>query len=128
LNLNSYQDFSSGDAQQRTDLNIAVSKTFLDNRLTVTAGKNFGIEGQDAGSKTVQQNSSSFPDITLNYKLSRDGKYAIRAYRKDQFEVTVDGYVVETGVAFVVTFDYDKFKELFKKKKKRVKKVTVENE
>ncbi len=128
LNLNSYQDFSSGDAQQKTDLNVAISKSFLDNRLTVTAGKNFGIEGKDAGAKAVQQNSSSFPDITLNYKLSRDGKYAIRAYRKDQFEVTVDGYVVETGVAFVVTFDYDKFKELFKKKKKRVKKVTVKNE
>lgn len=128
LNLNSYQNFSSGDAQQRTDLNIAVTKSFLDNRLTVTAGKNFGVEGQDAGAKTVQQNSSSFPDITLNYKLSRDGKYAIRAFRKDQFEVTVDGYVVETGVAFVVTFDYDKFNELFKKKKKRTKKVTVENE
>ncbi len=128
LNLNSYQNFSTGDAQQRTDLNIAVTKSFLDNRLTVTAGKNFGVEGQDAGAKTVQQNSSSFPDITLNYKLSRDGKYAIRAFRKDQFEVTVDGYVVETGVAFVVTFDYDKFNELFKKKKKRTKKITVENE
>ena len=128
LNLNSYQDFSSGDAQQKTDLNVAISKSFLDNRLTVTAGKNFGIEGKDAGAKAVQQNSSSFPDITLNYKLSRDGKYAIRAYRKDQFEVTVDGYVVETGVAFVVTFDYDKFKELFKKKKKRTKKISVENE
>ena len=123
LNLNSYQDFSSGDAQQRTELNVAVSKSFLDNRLTVTAGKNFGIEGQDAGAKTVQQNSNSFPDITLNYKLSRDGKYAIRAYRKDQFEVTVDGYVVETGVAFVVTFDYDKFKELFKKKRRDKKKL-----
>lgn len=128
LNLNSYQDFSSGDAQQRTDLNIAVSKSFLDNRLTVTAGKNFGIEGQDAGSKAVQQNSSSFPDITLNYKLSSDGKYAIRAYRKDQFEVTVDGYVVETGVAFVVTFNYDKFKELFKKKKKNNKKSSDKND
>ncbi len=128
LNLNSYQDFSSGHAQQKTDLNVAISKSFLDNRLTVTAGKNFGIEGKDAGAKAVQQNSSSFPDITLNYKLSRDGKYAIRAYRKDQFEVTVDGYVVETGVAFVITFDYDKFKELFKKKEKRTKKVTVENE
>lgn len=128
MNLNSYQYFSTGDAQQKTDLNIAVSKSFLDNRLTVTAGKNFGIEGQDAGAKSVQQNSNSFPDITLNYKLSQDGRYAIRAYRKDQFEVTVDGYVVETGVAFVVTFDYDRFKELFNKKHNKTPKIRIENE
>ena len=69
--------------------------------------------------KQWEQNNNSIPDITLNYKLSKDGKYVLRAYRKDQFEVTVDGYVVETGVAFIVTFDYDKFKELFKKKNKK---------
>ncbi|UEG50887.1 translocation/assembly module TamB domain-containing protein [Ferruginibacter lapsinanis] len=122
LNLNSYQDFSNGTAQQKTDLNVAVSKNFLNNRLTVTAGKNFGIEGKGEGAKTVQQNTSSFPDLTLNYKLSRDGKYMLKAYKKEQYEVTVDGYVVETGVAFVITLEYDKFKELFHKKKKRTKK------
>ncbi len=129
LNLKSYQDFSTGDAQQKTDLNVAITKSFLDNRLSITAGKNFGVEGQDAAAKTVQQNNNSIPDITLNYKLSKDGKYALRAYRKDQFEVTVDGYVIETGLAFIVTYDYDKFKEFFKKKEKnKSNKTTTKNE
>ena len=39
----------------------------------------------------------------------------IRAYTKNQFEVILDGYVVENGVSFVVTLDYDKFRELFRK-------------
>jgi len=123
LNLNSYQDFSSGDEQDRTDLNVAVSKSFLSDRLTVTAGKNFGVSGEDAGAKAVQQNAaqSSFPDLNVNYKLSEDGKYIIRAYKKDQFDVTVDGYVTETGVGFVLTLDYDHFKELFQKKDKTKK-------
>ena len=118
LNLNSYQDFSTGDEQDRTDLNVAVSKNFLSDRLTVTAGKNFGVSGEDAGAKAVQQNAaqSAFPDLNLNYKLSADGKYIIRAYKKDQFDITVDGYVTQTGVGFVLTLDYDHFKELFHKK------------
>lgn len=116
LNVNTYEDYSTGDAQQKTDLNVAVTKTFLDDRLSITVGKNFGIEGQDATAKASQK-PSNLPDVTINYKLTKDGKYSIRAYKKNQFEVILDGYVVETGVAFVVTMDYDKFRELFSRKK-----------
>lgn len=123
LNLNSYKDYSSGDAQQRTDLNVAVTKSFVNDRLSISVGKNFGIEGQDAAAKAAQQKGSGFlPDVTVNYKLSQDGKYLLRAYKKTQFEVILDGYVLETGVAFVVTMDYDKFRELFERKKKKTAK------
>jgi hypothetical protein len=123
LNLNSYKDYSSGDAQQRTDLNVAVTKSFVNDRLSISVGKNFGIEGQDASAKAAQQKGSGFlPDVTVNYKLSQDGKYLLRAYKKTQFEVILDGYVLETGVAFVVTMDYDKFRELFERKNKKVAK------
>jgi hypothetical protein len=118
LNLNSYKDFTNSDGTQRTDLNVEVSKNFLNDRLNVTVGKNFGIEGQDGSAKAAQQKGSRFlPDVTVNYKLSQDGKYMIRAYNKNQFEVILDGYVVETGLAFIVTLDYDMFKELFIRKK-----------
>ena len=116
LNLNTYRDFNNGGNQQRTDLNVALSKTFLDDRLTVSLGKNFGIQGQDAASKS---NNSFIPDVTVGYKLTKDGKYLLKAYRKNQFEVVLDGYVVETGLGFVVTMDYDKFTELFKRNRKK---------
>ena len=80
-------------------------------------GKNFGIEGQDAAVKSAGQNAGFKPDITVAYKLTTDGKYLMRAYTKNQFEVTLDGYVMETGLSFVVTLDYDKFNELFRRKK-----------
>ena len=41
----------------------------------------------------------------------------IRVYRKDQYETIVQGQVVETGVSFILTFDYNKFRELFENKK-----------
>ncbi len=116
LNLNSYRDYSSGDEQQRTDLNIGVTKRFMDDRLSISVGKNLGVEGQDKSAKARQQNSASYmPDATINYKLSKDGKYMIRAYSKNKFEVIMDGYVVETGLSFILTMDYEKFKEMFSK-------------
>ncbi len=119
LNLNSYKDYSSVNEQQRTDLNVAITKRFLDDRLSVSVGRNFGVGGEDAGAKASQQNGYGFmPDVTLSYKLTKDGKYLLKGYKKNQFEVILDGYVVETGVAFIVTMDYDKFSELFRRKKK----------
>jgi hypothetical protein len=115
INLNSYRDYNEAGSRQRTDLNVALSKSFLDDRLTVTIGKNFGVEGQDAASKS---NNSFIPDVTVGYKLTKDGRYLLKAYRKNQFEVVLDGYVVETGLGFVVTMDYEKFNELFRRNKK----------
>jgi hypothetical protein len=117
LNLNSYQDYTTGTVQQRTDLNVMLSKTFLDDRLTVSVGTNIGIEGQDPVARAGRANNSFMPDVTLSYKLTKDGRYMVRAYRRNQFEVVLDGYVVENGLGFVVTMDYDKFHELFRKRK-----------
>ncbi len=117
LSLNSYQDYSGLGSRQRTDLNLQLSKSFMNDRLVVTVGKNFGIEGADPAAKAGGRNSY-IPDLTVAYKLSRDGRYMLRAYRRNQFEVILDGYVVETGVGFVLTMDYDKFRELFRKRKK----------
>lgn len=121
LNLNSYNDFSNGGNTQRTDLNVAVSKKFLNDRLIVSVGQNFGIEGQDAAARTSGTNSGFKPDINIGYKLTKDGRYLLRAYTRNQFEVTVDGYVVETGLGFVVTMDYQRFRELFERKKEKKK-------
>ncbi len=115
LNLNSYRDYSNGGNEQRTDLNVALSKSFLEDKLIVTVGKNFAVQGQGAVSK---ENNTFVPDVTIGYKLTKDGKYLLKAYRKNQFEVVLDGYVAETGLGFIVTMDYDKFNELFKRKSK----------
>ncbi|MEJ7589854.1 MAG: translocation/assembly module TamB domain-containing protein, partial [Ferruginibacter sp.] len=120
LNLNSYKDFNDNDDVQKTDLNVEVSKNFLNDRLSVSVGRNFGIESQDASTKASQQKARRFlPDVTVNSKLSTDGKYMIRSYKKSPFDVVLDGYVVETGLAFIVTMDYDLFNELFFRKNKK---------
>ncbi|MCW3090235.1 MAG: translocation/assembly module TamB [Ferruginibacter sp.] len=120
LNLNSFKDFTNNLTTQKTDLNVEVSKNFLNDRLNVTVGRNFGIESQDGSAKAAQQKGSRFlPDVTVNYKLSTDGRYMLRSYNKNPFEVILDGYIVETGIAFIVTMDYEKYRELFINKNKK---------
>ncbi len=105
---------------KRTDLSVALSKSFLDDRLNISVGKSFTIDGNDPGAnaKNTSNNNVQFiPDVNTTYKLSKDGKFMIRAYRRNQYEALLDGYFIETGVAFTFTVNYDKLSELFKKKK-----------
>lgn len=116
LNFNLNSDFSagqSGGTGARTDLNVGLSKAFLNNRLTVSVGRNFQLENTTG----VQKNSTEiFDNIALNYNLTKDGRYMFRAYRKNEFFI-LDGYVQETGVSFALTLNYETFKELLTKKK-----------
>jgi hypothetical protein len=106
--LQSGTDYSSGTATNRTDLNVGLSKQFLSDRLTVNVGNNFNLEGQQANEKAT----NIAGDVSVGYKLTKDGRYMVRAYRRDQF-IVIEGQVVETGLGFSVTVDYNKFKELF---------------
>lgn len=53
----------------------------------------------------------------MEYALSKDGRYLLRVYRKNQYEVALQGQVVETGVGFIITMSYEHFKELFERSK-----------
>ena len=110
FDLESTDDYTTGQKENKTDLNVGVSKQLLDDRLTVTVGSSFGLEGPQQAN---QQTNKIAGDVTLDYKLSEDGRYRVRAYRKNDYQVALQGQVVETGVAFIITFDYDKFSELF---------------
>lgn len=115
--LTSGADYSTGVEQNRTDLNVGLSKQFLNDRVTVTVGNNFNLEGQN---QPGQKTTDIAGNLSVNYKLTEDGRYMIRAYRKDEF-IVVEGQVVETGVGFSLTYEYNRFKELFAKKTKEEK-------
>ncbi len=118
LDLATTQDYSTGSAQNRTDLNVAVSKRLLSDRLTVSVGSDFELQGP---MQSNQQQNNLAGNIDINYKLSKDGRYMLRAYRKNDYTGALEGYVVETGVGFIISVDYNKFKEIFSTKEQRRK-------
>ncbi|WP_409417287.1 translocation/assembly module TamB domain-containing protein [Flavobacterium sp. PS2] len=127
FDLESTDDYTSGTKQNKTDLNVGVSKKLLNDRLKVTIGSSFGLEGQDNN----EQDTNIAGDVAIDYQLTKDGRYMVRAYRKNQYQVAVEGQVVETGVAFIITMNYNKFRELFhrsEKEKELIKKEKIRKE
>jgi len=108
FDVESKDDFSSGTQDTQTDLNIGVSKNLFNDRTTVTIGSKVGLEG-------ANNTSSLAGDITIEYKLTRDGRYRIKLYRINNDEAILEGQVIETGVSFVLFMDFNRFRELFQR-------------
>ena len=115
----SSEDYTSGQLRNRTDLNVAVSKRLLNDRLNVSVGKMFELEGGQKTAQTGAGNTATAPDISVEYYLTQDGRYLLRAYRRNEYEGVVEGYVLETGVGFAMNVDYNRFKEIFEMRKSR---------
>ncbi len=111
----SEDDYSTGQQVSRTDVNVALSKSLFNDRITVTVGNNFEVEGPQ---QSTNQSSAIAGNVAVDYRLTKDGRYMLRAYRKNGYQGVLEGYVVETGVGFVITLDYNEFKEIFRHKKK----------
>ena len=118
FDLESTEDYSSGQKNTRTDLNVGVSKRLLNDRLKVSVGSDFGIEGD---ARQNENTTNIAGDVTIDYMLSKDGRYMLRAYRKDEYQVALQGQIIETGVGFIITLDYDKFRDIFLRNKKKNK-------
>ena len=115
FDLESTEDYSTGNKNERTDLNVGLSKRLFDDRLKVTVGNNFALEGD---ARQNEQMTNIAGDISLDYSLSKDGRYMLRAYRKNDYQVALQGQIIETGLGFIITLDYDKFREIFERSKK----------
>lgn len=113
----STEDYTSGSLQNKTDLNIGLSKRLLNDRLNVSVGTNFALEGGRQTNQTGTAGNSTSPNINVEYFLTQNGAYRIRAYRRNEYEGVVEGYVVETGVGFVMSVDYNQLKEIFEMRK-----------
>jgi len=114
--VNSSEDYSTGSMQQKTDLEVGLSKKLLNDRLTVTVGSSFALEGPQAPG---EKSTDIAGNVNVEYALSADGRYRLRAYRRNQNDVIVQGQIIETGLGFTLVVDYNKFREIFQKKRNR---------
>jgi len=117
FDINSIEDYTSGELQNRTDLTVGVSKRLLDDRLNISVGSQFELEGPK---DTDRKSTNIAGDVSAEYQLSKDGRYLVKAYRKNEY-IVLQGQVVETGLGFVFTVDYEKFKDIFAKKTEEYK-------
>lgn len=111
--LDSYTDYQSETPQERTELDISASKSLFDNRLVIQVGSEVDIQGN---SSAEGRNAPVIGNVALEYLLTKDGRYRLRGYRKNQFESVVDGELIVTGISLIFSKEFNKFKELWERK------------
>lgn len=105
-------NFTTGQAVRTTNLKVGVTKSLANNRLSVYVGSSFALEGQNQDANAL---SGLAGDVTVEYQLTSDGKYRLKAYRINQNELTFQGTIVKTGVTFLVVLEFNKLKNAFRK-------------
>ena len=130
FDLNSYEDYSTGESQSRTQLGINLSKSFLDDRLTFQVGTNVDLEGEAARQQQQQGLSSIAGDVIISYLLTEDGRYKVQIFRENSYAGVIDGQIIQTGASLIFVREYDEFSELFNKDKEaeRIKQEIKEQE
>jgi len=122
LGVTNQADYSTGEARSRTDLNVAVRRQLLNNRLTVRVGTDINLSGNSGTQATQGQSAASnlAGDVSLEYTVLADGRLRLRVFRQNGYE-DIDGQIIRTGAALVFQRDYHDLKDLFSKVPKDVK-------
>ncbi|HSN49864.1 MAG TPA: translocation/assembly module TamB domain-containing protein, partial [Bacteroidales bacterium] len=116
VGINSYDDYSSGQAQGRTQLQLGVSKELMQGRITVQVGGDIDLEGQKASQNNI---SDIAGNISIEYKLTEDGRFKLKGFRSNEYENPIEGELTKTGIGLIYTKDFNHLKKTYLREKKK---------
>jgi hypothetical protein len=103
----------------RTNVNLSVAKSIMNERLTFTLGSalDFGMTAQQIAASSFQ----FLPDITAEYKVTSDGRVALTFFYRDSYNYLSSGNHTQNSSGTSISYrrEFDRIDELFKKKKKK---------
>ncbi len=110
--------YRQGDATYSEEIQVNMSTELFNERLIIDG--NLGVGGQNV----YQQNANQIVgDVKVEYKVTEDGKIRVKAFnQQNNNEFTNINAPYTQGLALVYRKDFNTFKELFKRNKKRKKK------
>ncbi len=117
---------TSGDGKIETQLGITARKQFLKDRLIVQVGSEVDVGGGQSSS----EGAPIIGNVSVEYLITRDRRLRLQGFNRNVFEGVIDGQLTVSGIAFIFTREFNKFKELWirqvqdevKKRKKSKKK------
>jgi len=118
FDIQSYDDYQTGQAQGRTQVGIGMKKQLFNERLSVQLGGSVDVEGDKA-----KQNSASdiTGDVTVEYNLNKEGSLRLKGFRHNQYEGAIEGQLIETGAGVVFVKDFNSWKNAFRMKRRHPK-------
>ena len=123
FDIQSYDEYETGEAKGRTEVEIGVKKQLFDERLSVEIGGSVDVEGERAKQNSASEITS---DLTVEYKLTKDGRLRMKGFRHNQYEA-LEGQLLETGVGLVFVRDFNQWNRLFKSQREKSDTLKIKN-
>lgn len=109
--LDSFTDYRGTASQDRTKLNINAKDQFFDDRLIVSVGSSVDVNGSN---QPGQKDTPIIGNVSLEYLLTKNGRYRLKGYQKNEYTNIIDGQLIVSGLAFIFDREFNKFSELFR--------------
>jgi hypothetical protein len=112
MGVNTFDDYSTGTAQTKTQLDVKVSKNMFNDRVSAEVESHINLDGSN-NTKGTQSNAGQ-TEFAVSYKLTPTGNYRIKAFRENAYDI-FDGEIQNSGVAFIFVREFDSFSEFNRK-------------
>ena len=130
---------ATDDFESRRELQLALSKSFLNNRIYVDIGGNFDFSGTSSQGVTNnnQRGNNIAGDFEIQYALTPDGRYKLKAFSRGEYDVFTERNRNRTGIGIQYKKEFSDWKDLTtptenrsnrKKKRKAEKQQMLKNE
>lgn len=115
VDLESFNNYgeTTGD-NQRTQMTVAVSRRFMDNRLNVQLGSMFVLQGDEREQPKPWWDKIN-PEFNIDYIINKPRSLSVQTFRKSEYRGLIEGKVINTGVGIVFRKDFNSPAEFFRK-------------
>lgn len=97
ISVDSYKSgYGDGTSATATELQLELRKRLFNDRLTIEVGSNVDLTGEQ--NVNPDGGFAFIGGFVLTYKLTKDGRYLIRAFNKNDFDIFSNSNVTENGV------------------------------
>jgi hypothetical protein len=114
-------NYIPGDEVTREEVEVALSTQLFDNRLIIDG--NIDVPTNNSSNSSSQRSSDIVGEVNIEYKLTPDGRFRVRAFNRSNTLNIYEQYAPYTqGVGFFYRKDFNNMGELFPRRKHKDKK------
>lgn len=101
-------NYRPGSGTTNESVDLALSKQFLDNRITVDG--NFGVN------QNTSNGNSLIGDVNVDYKITNDGRFRLKGFNRsnDNTQIATAGGPYTQGVGFFYRVEFNTLEELWR--------------
>mgnify|MGYP005761365907 CR=1 FL=1 len=126
--INTYNQVSEAGESKKTDYSYQFSKRLFNNKVRVKVGGRISTDNDPAAGGVEE---SLVDDIAIEYVFGKNPNFFLKIFRHTGYESVLEGEVTQTGIGVVLRKNFQKFMDIFRRKKKvqvEPQKEPIENE